>query len=140
MVTTDAPARPVEISDPNNVPETVVNGPFNIMRMGAMVLFTFTVMRPDATAIFSGNKNPPAQGRRCGPYPYADANGRGAYARCRANFDRWDRVWVGTGADLTKVLPPAPPAPAPVALVWSARHFDGVAYDAGFAKMSDVKG
>ena len=62
MATTDAPARPVEISDPNNVPETVVNGPFNIMRMGAMVMFTFTVMRPDVTAVFSGNKNPPAKG------------------------------------------------------------------------------
>ena len=62
MVTTNAPARPVEISDPNNVPETVVNGPFNIMRMGAMVLFTFTVVRPDTTAVFAGNSNPPSKG------------------------------------------------------------------------------
>lgn len=62
MATTDVPARPVEISDPNNVPETVVNGPFNIMRMGAMAMFTFTVMRPDVTAVFSGNKSPPSKG------------------------------------------------------------------------------
>lgn len=62
MVTTQAPARPVEISDPNNVPETVVSGPFNIMRTGPMVLFTFTVVRPDTAAIFAGNSNPPSKG------------------------------------------------------------------------------
>lgn len=62
MATTQAPARPVEISDPNNVAETVVTGPFNVVRMGAMVMFTFTVMRPDVTAVFSGNKNPSSEG------------------------------------------------------------------------------
>ena len=62
MVTTDAPTRSVEISDPNNVPETMVTGPFNIMRMGAMVLFTFTVVRPDTTEVFAGNSNPPSKG------------------------------------------------------------------------------
>jgi len=57
-----APTGPVEISDPNNVPEIVATGPFNIMRMGAMVLFTFTVVRPDTNAVFAGSKNPPYEG------------------------------------------------------------------------------
>ena len=28
------PAGPIEISDPNNVPETFVSGPFNVMKCG----------------------------------------------------------------------------------------------------------
>ena len=62
MVTTKAPTGRVEISDPNNVPETLVNGPFNIVRMGAMISFTYTAVRPDATAIFAGDANPAYRG------------------------------------------------------------------------------
>ena len=32
------PTGPIEISDPNNVPELFVNGPFNVMNVGGMVL------------------------------------------------------------------------------------------------------
>ena len=62
MVTTKTPVGRIEISDPNNVPETVVNGPFNIMRMGAMISFTYTVVRPDTTAMFAGDANPTYKG------------------------------------------------------------------------------
>ena len=34
------PTRPIEISDPNNVPEIFVHGPFNIMNAGGIVHFT----------------------------------------------------------------------------------------------------
>ena len=52
----------VEIIDPANVPETVVTGPFNILRAGAMVLLTFTAVRHDPAAFFAGDKNPPSKG------------------------------------------------------------------------------
>ena len=54
-------ARAVEIIDPDNVPETVVTGPFNILRAGAMVLLTFTAVRHDPVAFFAGDKNPPSK-------------------------------------------------------------------------------
>jgi hypothetical protein len=41
METAKTPARDVEIIDPDNVSETVVTGPFNILRAGATVLLTF---------------------------------------------------------------------------------------------------
>ena len=62
MVTTRAPLGRIEISDPNNVVETVVNGPFNIMRIGPMISFTYTVVRPDVTAMFAGDANPTYKG------------------------------------------------------------------------------
>jgi hypothetical protein len=52
----------VEITDPHNVTEALVNGPFNILRTGAMVMFTFTVMRQDPAALFAGDKNSPSKG------------------------------------------------------------------------------
>jgi len=61
METARSPARAIEIVDPGNVPETVVTGPFNILRAGAMVLLTFTAVRHDPTAFFAGEKNPPAK-------------------------------------------------------------------------------
>jgi hypothetical protein len=39
----------------------VVTGPFNILRAGAMVLLTFTAVRPDPVTFFSGDKNPPSK-------------------------------------------------------------------------------
>jgi hypothetical protein len=40
------PPGPIEVSDPNNVPETFVNGPFNIVKTREMVHLTFTAARP----------------------------------------------------------------------------------------------
>jgi hypothetical protein len=57
-----APTTPAQISDPNNVSELVVNGPVNVMRTGDVVTFTFTVVRPDTTAVFAGEKNPTYKG------------------------------------------------------------------------------
>jgi hypothetical protein len=61
METAISPAQVVEIIDPNNVPETVVTGPFNILRAGAMVLLTFTAVRHDPVAFFAGDTNPPSK-------------------------------------------------------------------------------
>jgi len=36
---------PIEVSDPNNVPEIFVSGPFNILNAGGIVHFTFTAAR-----------------------------------------------------------------------------------------------
>ena len=52
------PAGPIKISDPNNVPDLLVNGPMNIINMGALVQITFTTVRPDISDIFSGNSSP----------------------------------------------------------------------------------
>jgi hypothetical protein len=62
MATEKVQAATVEITDPHNVPETIVSGPFNILRAGAMVSLTFTVVRQDPTALFAGDKNPPSKG------------------------------------------------------------------------------
>ena len=39
------PTGPIEVSDPNNVPEIFVSGAFNIMNAGGIVHFTFTTAR-----------------------------------------------------------------------------------------------
>ncbi len=62
MAVMQPPSGPVEISDPNNVPELFINGPFNIVNMGGMVLLTFTTVRPDANDLFSGSNAPKFQG------------------------------------------------------------------------------
>lgn len=49
---------PIEITDPNNVPDVLINGPFNIINIGGMVQVTFTNVRPDDGDLFSG-KTPP---------------------------------------------------------------------------------
>jgi hypothetical protein len=56
------PKGSIEISDPNNVPELFVNGPFNIMNMGGMVQITLTTMRPNANDLFNGNDAPAFRG------------------------------------------------------------------------------
>jgi hypothetical protein len=56
------PTGPIEITDPNNVPELFVNGPFNVTHMGAMVQITFTTMRPNANDLFSGKDAPEFRG------------------------------------------------------------------------------
>jgi len=52
------PTGPIEISDPNNVSETFVSGPFNIMNAGGMVHLTFTTARPNPNDIFQGSTTP----------------------------------------------------------------------------------
>jgi hypothetical protein len=52
------PTGPIEISDPNNVPELFINGPFNVINMGGMVQITFTTVRPNTNDLFSGNSAP----------------------------------------------------------------------------------
>ena len=46
------PTGPIEVSDPNNVPETLVNAPFNIVKGGGLVHLTFTAAQPNQV-IFS---------------------------------------------------------------------------------------
>jgi hypothetical protein len=62
MPVMQTPTGPIEISDPNNVPELFVNGPFNIMNMGGMMQITFTTMRPNANDLFSGKDAPEFRG------------------------------------------------------------------------------
>ena len=52
------PTGPIEISDPNNVPETFVSGPFNVMTAGEMVHLTFTTARPNPNDLFKGSTTP----------------------------------------------------------------------------------
>jgi hypothetical protein len=49
------PTGPIEISDPNNVPEIFVSGPFNIMNAGGIVHFTFTTARPNDNDVLKGS-------------------------------------------------------------------------------------
>ena len=51
----------IEVSDPNNVPELFVSGPFNVMSAGGMVHLTFTTARPNANDIFQGSTAPQFQ-------------------------------------------------------------------------------
>jgi len=55
------PTGPIEISDPNNVPELYVSGPFNIMNVGGMVHLTFTTARPNPNHLFKGSTTPEFQ-------------------------------------------------------------------------------
>ena len=52
------PSGPIEISDPNNVPELFINGPFDIINMGAMVQITLTTIRPNAKDLMSVSSSP----------------------------------------------------------------------------------
>ena len=49
------PTGPIEISDPNNVPELFVNGPFNVMNVGGMVYLTLTAARPKPNDLFKAH-------------------------------------------------------------------------------------
>ena len=55
------PTGPIEVSDPNHVPEIFVSGPFNIMNAGGMVHLTFTTARPNPNDLFRGNATPQFQ-------------------------------------------------------------------------------
>jgi hypothetical protein len=52
------PTGPPEVSDPNNIAETFVNGPFNIVKAGGMVHLTFTAARPNTNDLFKGSTTP----------------------------------------------------------------------------------
>jgi hypothetical protein len=55
------PTGPIEISDPNNVPEIFVDGPFNIINAGGIVHFTFTTARPNPKELLQGSTTPQFQ-------------------------------------------------------------------------------
>jgi len=55
------PTGPIEISDPNHVPEIFVSGPFNVMNAGGMVHITFTTARPNPNDVFKGSTTPEFQ-------------------------------------------------------------------------------
>jgi hypothetical protein len=55
------PTGPIETSDPNNVPEIFVDGPFNIMNAGGIVHFTFTTARPNPNELLKGSTRPEFQ-------------------------------------------------------------------------------
>jgi hypothetical protein len=55
------PTGPIEVSDPNNVPEIFVKGPFNIMSAGGIVHFTFTAARPNSSDLLKGCATPEFQ-------------------------------------------------------------------------------
>jgi hypothetical protein len=54
------PTGPIEVSDPNNVPEVVVSGPINIMNAGGRH-FTFTTARPNPNDLIKGSTMPEFQ-------------------------------------------------------------------------------
>ncbi len=58
MAIMQPPSGPIEISDPNNVPELFINGRFNIINMGGMIQIAFTTVRPQANDLFNGSKAP----------------------------------------------------------------------------------
>jgi hypothetical protein len=62
MQTIEPPTTPIEISDPKNISETWVNGPFNIMNLGGTVLITFIVTRPDIEDIIARKQTPTFKG------------------------------------------------------------------------------
>ena len=61
MPVTQTPTGQIEISDPNNVPEQFINGPFNIMNAGGMVHITLTTARPNPNDLFRGGNTPQFQ-------------------------------------------------------------------------------
>ena len=75
MAIMQPPTGPIEISDPKNVPELFINGPFNIVNMGGMVQITFTTVRPDANDLFARKSDPKFQGTVICRTPYARRTG-----------------------------------------------------------------
>ncbi len=51
----DMPKPPI-VTDPDNVPEVLCDGPFNVTVTGPFVTLTFTHGRPDITALFRDGK------------------------------------------------------------------------------------
>ena len=57
LIMTDQPQQP-EVIDPDNVPETLCEGMFNISFTGPLAVITFTHPRPEAGPLFTGTVNP----------------------------------------------------------------------------------
>jgi hypothetical protein len=55
------PTGPIEITDPNNVPEQFVSDPFNIMNAGGMIHITLTTARPNPNDLLRGSTTPEFQ-------------------------------------------------------------------------------
>ena len=55
------PTGPIEVSDPNNISEQFVSGPFNVMNAGGTVHITFTTARPNLNDVFKGSTTPQFQ-------------------------------------------------------------------------------
>ena len=47
------PSPPPPVIDPDNVPETLCDGQFNLSVLGQIAILTFTHLRPDATQMFA---------------------------------------------------------------------------------------
>ena len=58
MPVMQSPTGPIEVSDPNNVAETFVNGPFNIVKGGGLAHLTFTAIRPNPGDLFKEGNTP----------------------------------------------------------------------------------
>ena len=48
----------LQMIDPDNVPETLCEGMFNVSFAGPLAVITFTHMRPDPGQLFAGTVNP----------------------------------------------------------------------------------
>jgi len=48
------------VTDPDNIPEAICDGQFNVSIAGNLATLTFTHIRPDASAMFKGAINPTA--------------------------------------------------------------------------------
>jgi hypothetical protein len=55
----NSPAQP-EVIDPDNIPEILCDGQFNVRIIGQFVTLTFTHVRPEPTALFKGDVFPKA--------------------------------------------------------------------------------
>jgi hypothetical protein len=57
LVMADQPQQ-LEVIDPDNVPETLCEGMFNVSFAGPLAVITFTHMRPEPGQLFAGTVNP----------------------------------------------------------------------------------
>jgi hypothetical protein len=48
----------LDVMDPDSIPETLCDGPFNVSIAGPLAYLTFTQMRPEIRPLFSGTINP----------------------------------------------------------------------------------
>ena len=87
------PTGPIEVSDPNNVQETFVNGPFNIVKGGGLVHLTFTAARPNPSDLFKGEQYAWVSSNSNLTPIGANGNGRAVVSHSRR------RLWQGRPAN-----------------------------------------
>ena len=80
------PTGPIEVSDPNNVTETFVNGPFNIVKGGGLVHLTFTAARPNPSDLFQGEQYAWVSSNSNLPPIDANGNGRAVVSHSRRSL------------------------------------------------------